>query len=98
MGFLYRFGYESPFVALVGGAEQGDAVALCVVGPYFLLYLLDIFGYNGVGGIDDDLGGAVVLFQFEEVEVGIIAAEVKDVLNSQKFIKFGSLFISRGGS
>lgn len=35
---------------------------------------------NGVGGVDDDLGGTVVLFEFEEVEVGVVAAEVEDVL------------------
>ena len=80
VGFLYRFGYEAPFIALIGGTEQGDAVALGVVGPYLLLYLLDVFGYNGVGGVDDDLGGAVVLFKLEEVQVGVVAAEVEDVL------------------
>ena len=75
-GFRHHF----PFFALVSGTQKAYAVAYGVVGPNLFLYLLHILSYDGVGGIYDDLGGAVVLFEFEEVQVGVVAAEVEDVL------------------
>ena len=77
---LDRFGYHAALLLLVGGAEQGYAVALGIVRPNLLLNLFDVLGNDGVGGIDDDLGGAVVLLQFEKVKVGVVTAEVEDVL------------------
>ena len=81
MGLIDRVGYQTSLVFLVDGTQQGDTVALCVVGPNLFVYLFHVLGDDRVGGIDYHLGGAVVLFKLEEVEVGIVAAEVEDILD-----------------
>ena len=77
---LYRFCHLSSFVALVGVTQQPQAVAHRVVGPHLFLYLLHILLDDRVGRVHNHLGRTVVLLQFVEVQVGVVAAEVEDIL------------------
>lgn len=44
---------------------------------YLLGYLLLVFGNKAVGRSHNRLGGAVILFEFENPEIGILLLEVK---------------------
>ena len=65
---------------LVDGSDKLNPVANAVVTPQLLLYLIAVAGDDAVGSIDDVLRRSVVLFELEEVHVGVVALEVENVL------------------
>ncbi len=50
-----------------------------VLRPEVLLLALLVDGDDGVGGVEDGLGGAVVLLQVDDAGVRVVALEVEDV-------------------
>ena len=69
------------FLDLVGRFHQGDALALDVVRPQPLVRPPPVVLDDMVGGVQDGLGGAVVLFQLDDGGVGKVALEVQDDLD-----------------
>ena len=80
MDVLDGVGYAATFVLLVGAVQQAYAVAFGVVAPELFLYLVAVVVNDAVGRRHDVLRRAVVLFQFEELHLRVIALEVKDIL------------------
>ena len=58
---------------------DGDRVALPAVGPQVLGLAPRVVGDDGVGGVEDGLGGAVVLVEHDHLGVGIVLLELQDV-------------------
>ena len=44
-----------------------------------LFNLVSVARNDGIGGIDDVLGGAIVLLQLHDLELGIVLLEIEDV-------------------
>ena len=60
---------------------SADTCTFLILGPDFLEYLLLVIGDHIIGGIDDDLGGTVILLQFRNAVIGIIGPEVQNILD-----------------
>ncbi|CDC73664.1 putative uncharacterized protein [Oscillibacter sp. CAG:155] len=68
-------------VAFVVGGLDGDGVAAAVVGPEGLALTAGVVLDDGVGGVQDVLGGAVVLLQADGTGGGILLFKVQDVFD-----------------
>ena len=64
---------------LVVGLEPIDELAAVILRPELLVRPSLVPGNDRVGGIEDDLGRAVVLFEFHDRRIGPVALEVEDV-------------------
>ena len=64
---------------LVVGLEALDADAAGVVGPQLLVLARGVARDDRVGGVEDQLGRAVVLLELDDGGVGPVAFEVEDV-------------------
>ena len=60
---------------------QLQLLAVLVLAVDVLRYLAFVLADEAVGGLDDELCGAVVLLQLEELGVGVGLAEVKDIVD-----------------
>ena len=63
--------HEVRFYALVRRFIHGDEVAIAVVRPQLLALAANVVGDDGVGRIQNGLGGAVVLLQADGAAAGI---------------------------
>ncbi len=72
---------ELGLVALVVGAEEADRRALALAGPEFLADAAAVVADDGVGGIEDVAGRAVVLLEPEQLHVVEIPAVLLQVLD-----------------
>ena len=63
------------FVIAVTAGLHMDRVALPVLGPQFLFEQLGVVGDQGVGGLQDARGGAVVLLQLDHLQTRVIVAQ-----------------------
>ncbi len=68
-------------VALVGGLEELDLLAVARIREEALLLAAGVVGHHGVRGVEDMAGGAVVLLQAHGTGVGVVLLEVEDVLD-----------------
>ena len=66
---------------LVGRFNQRDVFAVDVVGPQALVGPAPVVADDVVGGVEDGLGAAIVLFEFDNGRVGEVALEVEDDLH-----------------
>ena len=66
---------------LVIGLEPLDRHAALVVRPELLVGAPLVARHDRVGGVEDELRGAVVLLQLDHRGVGVVALEVEDVLD-----------------
>ena len=69
------------FVVFSTRLQHRNRRSLLVLRPHLLGYLLVVVLDDGVGRIDDILGGPVVLLQFDKLRLGIVALEVEDVVD-----------------
>ena len=72
-------GDEPRLVVLVVGDVADDAGAVAGVGPQLLGLAALVVADHGVGGVEDGLGGAVVLLEQDRGGVGEVLLEVEDV-------------------
>ncbi len=81
--YLVAYGRDDHFGLLaVGiGLYQADLLALVAGREAGLLHAARVVGYERVGGIDDSLRRAVVLFELVDVRAGIVVAEREYVLD-----------------
>ncbi len=61
--------------------NQANQVTFLLVAPHLFLDLVFVVCDDAVRGIDDVLGGTVVLFQPNQFIVGVVVLEVEDVLD-----------------
>ncbi|MEA3219929.1 MAG: hypothetical protein OZX49_01025 [Immundisolibacter sp.] len=73
--------HEAGLVLLVVGGVQADRFAAAGVGPQVLAQALAVVGDQGIGGGQDGAGGAVVLFQADDLDVRELALELAHVLH-----------------
>ncbi len=59
--------------------EPLDEHAPGVLRPELLVLAVLVAGHDRMGGIEDELGGAVVLLQLDDRGIGVVTFEVKDV-------------------
>ena len=71
--------YPAGLVVLVVGPEPGDGVAGAGVGPQLLWLATHILRDDGVGGVQNGLGGPVVLVQDDDCGVRARPLEFEDV-------------------
>ena len=64
---------------LVVGLEALDPDAALVLGPELLVLARRVARYDGVGGVEDELGRAVVLLELDDGGLRPVALEVEDV-------------------
>ena len=69
------------FVLLVEGRIQTDGLAIRAVGPEFLAQPALVVGNHRVGGFQDQLRGAVILFQSHHPGVGKVPLVLLDVFD-----------------
>ena len=69
-------GYLVGFVDVGGRFEYADSVAGFVFRKDLLFELSGVFGNDIVGGVDDDLGAAVILFQLENLRFFVVALKI----------------------
>ena len=74
-------GHEVGLVPLVEDGADVDGLAAAALGPEGLALAAGVVGDDGVGGVQDVLGGAVVLLQPDEPGLGILLLKAQDVLN-----------------
>ena len=74
-------GHEAGLVHLVKGGVAQYEFALGVLGPEVLAQSVRILGDQGVGGLEDGAGGAIILLQAYYLGVGVVALEALDVLH-----------------
>ena len=74
-------GHHGAFLGVGVGVDEADEFAFLLVAPHLFLDLVLVVGDDGVRGVDDVLGGTVVLFQADESIVGVVVLEVEDVLD-----------------
>ena len=72
-------GDELRLIGLVIGVVADDLVARPLVGPQLLGLTSNIAGNDGVGGIEDRLGRAIVLLEHHHGGVGERLLELEDV-------------------
>ena len=72
---------EARLVHLVKGGVALDGLALAALGPEVLAQAAGVVGDEGVGGLENGPGGAVVLFQAHHLGVGVVALEALHVLH-----------------
>ncbi len=72
-------GHPLALVALVVGVVADDGLAVALVGPQLLGLAAQVVGDDGVGRVEDGLGGAVVLLQHDHGGVGESLLELQDV-------------------
>ena len=71
--------HEPGFVVLVLGLEAGDRDTAPLVRPQVLGRALGVVGDDRVGGVEDGLGGSIVLVENDHAGVGVVLLEVGDV-------------------
>ena len=74
-------GHEAGLVPLVEDRADVDGLAAAALGPEGLALAAGVVGNDGVGGIQNVLGRAVVLLQPDEPGPGILLLKAQDVLN-----------------
>ena len=74
-------GHHGAFLGVAVGVDEADEFARFLVAPHLFLDLVFVVGDDGIRGVDDVLGGAVVLFQPNQLIVGVVVLEVEDVLD-----------------
>ncbi len=72
-------GHHPGLVVLVLGLIVVERLALTSLAPEMLGLALGIVGDDGVGGVEDGLGGPVVLVEDHHPGVGIVLLELEDV-------------------
>ena len=72
-------GHHPRLVVLVLGLVVVDRLALSSFAPEMLGLALGVVGDDGVGGVEDGLGGPVVLVEYHHPGVGIVLLELEDV-------------------
>ena len=75
--------HEPRLVVLVVGDVADDQLALAGIGPQPLLAAAGVAGDHRVGGVQDVLCRAVVLFQQNRSGIGVVALEVLDVADGR---------------
>ena len=73
--------YDFAFFHIAEGYVELQGVTLFVPAEYFLFYLALVAGDKAVGGLDDVLGRAVVLFEFKELGPAIYFGELQDIVD-----------------
>ena len=73
--------HEIGLVILVEGGLDGHLLTLAPVGPQCLALAALIVADNGVSGIENMLGGAIVLLQSDGAGAGVLLFKIKDILN-----------------
>src|SRR5690606_29513751 len=58
-----------------------DFLPILIIREHVLFQLVLIVRNNAVGSIHDHLGRTVVLFQFEDLDIGIILLKIQDILD-----------------
>ena len=79
MSFGDLLGYAVGFGAVVHIGIEPQGLSLLFLGEDGLLDLVDVLMDEGVSGIDDIAGRAVVALEFEELRPGVLLAEIEDV-------------------
>ena len=74
-------GDEVCLLGAVGGGVDRDLVAFAVVGPEGLALAAVVVGDDGVGGVQDGLGGAVILLQTDGPRPLVLIFKIQDVLD-----------------
>ena len=72
-------GHPLGLLVLAVGLEALDELAARVLGPELLVLAVLVARDHGVGRVEDELGGAVVLLELDHGGVGIVGLEVEDV-------------------
>ena len=72
-------GDEPRLIVLVIGNVAHDLLAFTVGRPQVLLASVLIFSNNGVGRIENGLGGAIILFQQDRVRLWVVALEFLNI-------------------
>ena len=72
---------EVSFVAVVVGFVVDDLAAFWILGPEGFVFAGGIVGDDGVGEVEDGLGGAVVFLELDHGGVRIVLFEAEDVLH-----------------
>ena len=64
---------------LVVGLEALDRPSTGVLGPELLVRARGVVGYDGVGGVEDQLRGTVVLLELDDLRMRVVPLELEDV-------------------
>ena len=81
IGFQELGGDVHALFPLVPGGVEADLFPLAVVGPEVLALAPPVVADDGIGGLQDVAGGAVVLLQADDAGVFVLALKGKDILN-----------------
>ena len=73
--------YVPPFLILVVEDEGGNRVPCAVGGPEGFALAVGVFGDDGVGGVENRPGGAVVLLEADDCAAGELFLKAQDILN-----------------
>ena len=73
--------HEAGLVHLVEGGVTQNGLALGILGPEILTQARGVMRNQGVGGLEDIAGGAIILLQAHHLGVGIVALEALDVFH-----------------
>src|SRR5439155_23095795 len=76
---VHLAGDELRLLVLVVGVEDGDRGAGAAIGPQLLVLATGVPADHRVGGIQDRLGGPIVLLELDDVRVWVVRLEVNDV-------------------
>ena len=80
--FKYLIGNVSRLVVFVHGGMKGYFFALAEIGPKIFTLSAYVICDNGVGGVEDVSGRAVVLLKLNNYRIGVFHFEVKDIFDS----------------
>ena len=74
--------HQRPFLRIALGPDKAQFRPFIIIGPDLFENLVFVIDNDAVGRVDDVFGGTVVLFQLEQLEVGVIFFEVEDILDA----------------
>ena len=69
----------SRFGPLAADLHHLHRQAVAGIGPQFFVAALGVLGNDGVGGIEDIFGAAIILLQFDDSAVFVIALKFQDI-------------------
>jgi len=81
---VHEFRHHALGLVLVVAASQHlHRVAEAVFAPQAFLEQVRIVGNQLVGGLEDAAGAAVVLFELDDLEIGVVVLELVQVLGAR---------------